>query len=137
MKVMFASVKGNKLIVKIQKGRMLAELWHILQRNIEIEVEFKTRWFQSQIFHKLGRQLMYKKVQGENENRRAYIPDSFISIWFILKSKRGTSLMESIFSRRHNYMYPHRWIKSKIFINEYNQQIYTAPNPLIVHGVLH
>ena len=26
MKVMFASVKGNKLIVKIQKGRMLAEL---------------------------------------------------------------------------------------------------------------
>ena len=34
-------------------------------------------------------------------------------------------------------MYSHRWIKSKIFINEYNQQIYTAPNPLIVHGVLH
>ena len=60
-----------------------------------------------------------------------------ISIWFILKSKRGTSLMESIFSRCHNYMYSHRWIKSKIFINEYNQQIYTAPNPLIVHGILH
>ena len=61
----------------------------------------------------------------------------FISIWFILKSKRGTSLMESIFSRCHNYMYSHRLIKSKIFINEYNKQIYTAPNSLIVHGVLH
>ena len=83
MKVMFASVKGNKLIVKIQKGRMLAELWHILQRNIEVEVEFITRWFQSQIFHKLGRQPMYEKVQEENENRRAYIPDSLFHLYMV------------------------------------------------------
>ena len=45
--------------------------------------------------------------------------------------------MESIFSRCHNYMYSHRLIKSKIFVNECNKQIYTAPNSLIVHGVLH
>ena len=83
MKVMFASVKGNKLIVKIKKGRMLAEIWHILQRNIEVEVEFITRWFQSQIFHKLGRQPMYEKVQGENENRRAYIPDSLFHLYMV------------------------------------------------------
>ena len=44
--------------------------------------------------------------------------------------------MERIFSRCHNYMYSHRLIKSKIFINEYNKQIYTASNSLIFHGVL-
>ena len=63
---------------------MLAELiplWDILQRNIEVELEFITRWFHSQIFHKLGSQPMYEKVQGENENRSAYIPDFLINLY--------------------------------------------------------
>ena len=69
---------------------------------------------------------MYEKVQGENENRRAYIPDSLFHLYIprvhIVKSHKSFL-----------------WIlasKPGLHQDKHNQQIYTAPNPLIIHGVI-
>ena len=62
------SVKGSKLIVRIQTGRMLAELMtlsDILRKMIEVDFEFTSRQVHSQMFHKPGSQPLYQKVQGE------------------------------------------------------------------------
>ena len=100
----------------------------------------KTSIYSSPFISSLHTQGAYRKITQVifmNSRFQARSSPGQALFWFILKSKRGTSLMESIFSRCHNYMYSHRLIKSKIFINECNKQIYTAPNSLIVHGVLH